>query len=77
MAKYSVVIKHVKTGNKTVIKYETDSTQKEIEFLWSEGNYGCDCNLAIFFNDKEGTDYCEDTCGDQERFKVVSIDYHS
>lgn len=32
------------------------------EFIWSEGNYSCDCNRAIFFANTDEDDECE--CGD-------------
>ncbi len=43
------------------------------EFLWSDGNYGCDCNRGLFFGragpDGEGL---EVDCG-EERFSIVKV----
>ncbi len=38
-------------------------TEYDVHFQYTEGNYGCDCNRAIFINREHGTNYPED-CGD-------------
>ena len=37
--------------------------------VWSEGNYGCDCNRELFFSAHE-VDVCDLKCGDGVRFSV-------
>lgn len=34
------------------------------DFIWSEGNYACDCNRALFFARAIGEDDPERSCGD-------------
>ncbi len=49
-----------------------------IEFMWSEGNYGCDCNRYLFFEragcheptDEESELHCN--CG-EDRYTVLCI----
>ena len=41
--------------------WETDFSG---EYLWSEGNYSCDCNRALFFGYAEGGEGDECPCGD-------------
>ena len=37
------------------------------DFIWSEGNYACDCNRADFFYGAKGTDQSEHPeCGDNK-----------
>lgn len=38
------------------------------DYIWSEGNYACDCNRAIFFNRPR-----PHQCG-QERYSVKLVD---
>lgn len=33
-------------------------------FMWSEGNYACDCNRALFFAHTGGEDEPEHPCGE-------------
>ena len=40
------------------------------EFCWTEGNYSCDCNRAIFFGDGEEPD--SDACG-ETRYRLLSL----
>ncbi len=43
------------------------------EFLWTEGNYACDCNRELFFERAGGNhDFDSESCGD-ERFELVSL----
>jgi hypothetical protein len=44
---YTVAIRNNETGE--VRMYRTEITWHEhAEFLWTDGNFGCDCNRAIF-----------------------------
>jgi len=49
-------------------EYSDNSTDEGIEFIWTEGNYSCDCNRYIFFYGYD-KDY---PCGD-ERFTLISL----
>lgn len=41
------------------------------DFIWTEGNYACDCNRALFFKRAigESTDDDETPCGDS-RYEI-------
>ncbi len=53
---------HVEVAPGTVLDEWSDT------FIWSDGNYSCDCNRSIFFAQSGGADH-DDQCGD-ERFRV-------
>lgn len=38
------------------------------DFLWSEGNFACDCNRAIFFERAAGVENIDRQCGDDAYF---------
>lgn len=43
------------------------------DFIWSEGNFACDCNRALFFARAKGEDEPEETpCGD-DRYTILKI----
>ncbi len=50
-----------------------DEDQKINYFMWSEGNYSCDCNRAMFFLDLELGDTVEGEvkCGER-RFIILN-----
>ena len=55
---YKVALRNNATGEVRLIPYEynwgdpDDGTSGEAShFLWTEGNYGCDCNRALWFYD--------------------------
>lgn len=52
---YIVKIKNNETGEIKVIEQDGD-LDEYAEFLWTDGNFGCDCNLHYFFTDWDGTD---------------------
>lgn len=37
-----------------------------LEFMWTDGNYACDCNRALFWNRIKGKDDPDVPCGDGE-----------
>lgn len=43
------------------------------EFMWSEGNYSCDCNRSLFFHRAEGTPDDAGPCGN-DRYSVRLTD---
>ena len=36
------------------------------DFMWSEGNYSCDCNRYLFFQRAKGENEDNDECGDDK-----------
>ena len=59
------------TGN-----FEPDENGFCDEFVWSEGNWGCDCNRAIKFHDARGDDDGYDRpCGNgRYHVRIVDLD---
>lgn len=50
-----------------------DDQEWDGNFIWSEGNFGCDCNRHLFFERASGKE-CDDDfpCGTTE-YTVISI----
>lgn len=71
MAEVEVVIKQTSSG---VIHTYHDQVEDKYSggqlYLWTEGNYGCDCNLADFWHD-DGYDH-EQACG-ETAYELVSL----
>lgn len=47
--------------------YKTSDTQEAIDggcFIWSDGNYACDCNRGRFFAESVGEEDPDECCGD-------------
>lgn len=44
-----VTIRDRRTGVERIYRDIWPYDEEGLEFMWSEGNYGCDCNRAIFF----------------------------
>ena len=49
---YKVAIRKNETGEIRVVEHESEWEDHHI-FLWTEGNYGCDCNREGFFTHGE------------------------
>ncbi len=84
--RYRAHIEHLPTGSKAV--YEGVSAPMDnwgdcihsIKWMWTEGNYGCDCNRHLFFERSlpEGEqspipDDEEETCG-ETKFRVTHVE---
>lgn len=47
-------ITHIPTNESRI--YE-DAGDYDIDWVWNEGNYGCDCNRFLFFERAGGKDF--------------------
>jgi len=77
MAKADVHITDAETGETRIYHddLEWEDEDRSCTFLWSEGNYACDCNRSLHFQWAAGLgtrDY-ETECGD-ERYFVRILD---
>lgn len=45
---YQVLIRNNATGEDRLYAYEHDWHDSS-DFLWTDGNYSCDCNRSLFF----------------------------
>ena len=50
---YKVAIRKVATGEVRIYEEALDWPG---DYLWTDGNYGCDCNRALFFAEAGGED---------------------
>ncbi|WP_341893794.1 hypothetical protein [Ferrovibrio terrae] len=53
--------------------YDANPWEPHHEYLWSEGNYGCDCNRGLFFARANGDTDKGVTCG-ESRYRVLIRD---
>lgn len=44
--------------------HKWDASNPDEDFIWSEGNYACDCNRALFFAAGGGEDDPNRSCGE-------------
>jgi hypothetical protein len=52
-------------------KCEYDDLQGA-EFMWTEGNFGCDCNKSLFIQDQCDESFPDMECGDE--IKLIGIE---
>lgn len=64
-----VTVKAEYEGKKYEFDYDFEYGYDEhnAEYMFTEGNYGCDCNLSIFINEKY-PDFEEMECGDRIKY---------
>lgn len=43
---------------------ERERNVELVRFMWTEGNYGCDCNRALFFAHAAGEEDPDVACGE-------------
>lgn len=65
---YTIEIKNNHTGEIRKCKFPEPDDEFS-EFLWSEGNYACDCNRHLFFTDHEDSSF---PCGD-EVYSIIDV----
>jgi hypothetical protein len=65
MTPYRISLTHV--SSKKTVEFDDEGSEESFFFLWTEGNYSCDCNRDLFFHRVSQPDYYEDhPCGDSE-----------
>ena len=69
---YTVTITDTTTGISRIHRVE-HHWEESSEYLWSEGNFSCDCNRGNFFTDAGGEERGNVPCGDS-RYRVVISD---
>lgn len=70
----TVFIRDNATGEVRTMPWEDDWVDVD-DYLWSEGNYACDCNRALFFARAVGEDDPSRSCGDGAySVRIVSSD---
>lgn len=69
--KYDIHITEVATGITRIYHHNDDPDWERIDgdYVWPDGNYGCDCNRALFFARAGGEEDIDIECG-EERFSV-------
>jgi len=73
---YIVSIQKTSTGEvREYIERDHDWSDLD-EYMWTDGNYGCDCNRALFFAraaDEDETEAWEQPCGDDLAYKMLRV----
>lgn len=74
MAHVVVKLRDTQTGDQGVYEHETepdaDGTFDGTEFLWTDGNFACDCNRLLFIARALGRPDPDVTCGDS-RVEII------
>ena len=67
MIGYRVLLKNNHTGEERWIDNELP-WEDHCDFMWTEGNFSCDCNRHLFFERASGRDpdLSEGECGDEK-----------
>ena len=66
-----ITITKKRTGE--AVSYEEDGMiDDNVKFLWTEGNYGCDCNRGLFFHRAKGLPDTDNPCN--EGLYAVTLD---
>lgn len=66
-----VTLRRVFDGVERTYRHEQCLPPDLALYQWTEGNFGCDCNRALFFARAAGeADPESGMCGDAERFKL-------
>ncbi len=77
MIKYEAHITDGKTGETVVEQSGYSYTESDLIYLWSDGNYGCDCNREMMFCRAKDMPEPEEKECTEERFKVkLFVDGH-
>jgi hypothetical protein len=61
---FTIILKHVPSGEEREI-HEDGLWDDIADYMWTEGNYSCDCNRALFFYNC-GPESDDRACGDSE-----------
>lgn len=67
---YQVLLINNETKQQKIVDVDIDQWSEGSYFLWTEGNYSCDCNRHLFFTDWDGTD-CE--CGEDKYTAICAV----
>jgi hypothetical protein len=74
--KYKAVIRDNSSGEERT--YDPDEDWKEIhEWMWSMGNYSCDCSLSEFFLEAKGEISTEPPVCGSTRYKLARIEFEN
>lgn len=78
MKAYTVTLRRTEDGREVSIERAASPQDEEelVNFMWTEGNWGCDCNRKIEFLGALGEPVVEEeiVCGDGA-FELISIRY--
>ena len=71
---YKVLIRNNETKEARWIEHPTPWDEHD-EFMWTEGNYGCDCNRHLFFERANGVEPDDDTvqCGEAKYSALYAL----
>ncbi|QYW02175.1 hypothetical protein CPT_Sonora_074 [Stenotrophomonas phage Sonora] len=68
---FNILLRDNQTGKTKAVEHEADAWA-DIEYLWTEGNYACDCNRGLLFNRVRGVEDVPRACG-SEQFDIIEV----
>lgn len=71
-AGYKVLIRNNETGEERFVDF-TVPWEEHHNYLWTEGNYGCDCNRHLFFERAIGVEPDDEKCGDEKYSALYAL----
>lgn len=71
--KYTATIVDKVASESRVFEDDTEASEEAMEYNWSEGNYGCDCNRSLFFARAAGLSDPTDTPCGHSRYSVAEL----
>ena len=66
---YKVLLRNNETGEERWVEYNMP-WEEHSDFMWTEGNYACDCNRHLFFERSKGQEPEDAECG-EKRYTAV------
>lgn len=72
-AAYRVLLKHIPTGEVVEVDHG-EVWGDSADYLWTDGNWGCDCNRALLFARAKGLpEPAERPCGEDRYIAIRAI----
>lgn len=68
---YKVILRDARTGEQATVDMPTSTWGEAEEFLWSDGNFACDCNRASLFAQASGREPADDRPCGMERYVAI------
>lgn len=72
--KGTVFVTHVESGETRSFEDEYAWNTEGNDYMWSEGNYSCDCNRALFFARAAGKPDPDVPCTDDQYVVRIVVD---
>ena len=71
-AGYKVLLRNNETGEERFADYPFQWEEYH-DYMWVDGNYGCDCNRHLFFERANGVEPNDEKCGDEKYSALYAL----